>query len=141
MKTLNNKKILSIAIALVLCLSAVLAVTQINTAKAAITPYQGEVYPTWTYVTASPTTEGVGQSATILCWCNFLPPTAIGQYGDRWTFNINVVKPDGTNDTIGPLTSDPVGDGYASYLQQKLVNTNSRQSWYNTLLTAAQAEV
>ena len=59
--------------------------------------------------------KAFGQTATILCWCNFLPPTAIGQYGDRWTFSINVIKPDGSNDTIGPLESDPVGDGYASY--------------------------
>ena len=116
MKSFNSKKTLSIAIVLLLSLSAVLAVSSTNTAKAATTPYQGEVFPTWTYISVSPTTEGVGQSATIISWLNFLPPTAIGEYGDRWTFTMNIVKPDGTNDTIGQLTSDPVGDGYASYV-------------------------
>jgi hypothetical protein len=100
---------------LILSLSAVLAVSYINPAKAAITPYQGEVYPTWTYISVSPLTDGVGQSALIVGWCNFLPPTAIGQYGDRWTFTVNVVKPDGTNETLGPITSDPVGNFYTSY--------------------------
>jgi hypothetical protein len=113
MKKLNSKSI-AIAVVILLSLSAIIAISN-NTAKANITPYKGEVYPTWTYVSVSPLTEGVGQTATILCWCNFLPPTAIGQYGDRWTFNINVIKPDGTNETIGPLESDPVGDGYSTY--------------------------
>jgi hypothetical protein len=113
MKKLNSKSI-AIAVVILLSLSAIIAISN-NTAKANITPYRGEVYPTWTYVSVAPTTEGVGQTATLLCWCNFLPPTAIGQYGDRWSFTFNIIKPDGTNDTIGPLESDPVGDGFTTY--------------------------
>ena len=29
-----------------------------------------------------------------------LPPTALGDYGDRFYFDVNIIKPDGTNDTI-----------------------------------------
>lgn len=116
MKTLNNTKIMTIAFVLILSLSAILAVFSTNTAKAAITPYKGEVYPTWTYISVAPTTIGVSQSAIIQFWCDLWPPTAIGQYGDRWTFTVNVVKPDGTNDTLGPITSDPVGYGYTNYV-------------------------
>ena len=38
-----------------------------------------------------------------------VPPTADGGYGDRWSFTVNVVEPDGTDGTFGPITSDPVG--------------------------------
>ena len=58
MKTLTNKSI-SIAVVLLLSLSAILAISSTNTAKANITPYKGEVYPTWTYISVAPTTEGV----------------------------------------------------------------------------------
>ncbi|MGD0644666.1 MAG: PQQ-binding-like beta-propeller repeat protein [Candidatus Bathyarchaeia archaeon] len=115
MKTLNINKMLSIAIMLILGLSAVLAVSSHPTAKANITPYQGEVFSTWTYISVQPVTEGVGQAMTIVFWLDLNPPTAIGEFGDRWTFMVNVVKPDGTNDTLGPITSDPVGNGYSSY--------------------------
>ncbi len=48
------------------------------------------------------------------------PPTAVGQYGDRWTFNVNVVRPDGTNETLGPFESDPVGTGYTYYTPDQI---------------------
>ncbi|MGD0643323.1 MAG: PQQ-binding-like beta-propeller repeat protein [Candidatus Bathyarchaeia archaeon] len=115
MKTLNINKMLSIAIMLILSLSAVLAVFSNDVAKANITPYQGEVFPTWTYISINPSVEGVGQTMTLVFWCDLNPPTAIGQFGDRWTFTVNVVKPDGTNDTLGPFTSDPVGICTAFY--------------------------
>ena len=34
----------------------------------------------------------------------------------------DVVKPDGTNDTYGPLTSDPVGGGYITYVPETTGN-------------------
>ncbi len=46
----------------------------------------------------------------------------LGNYGDRWSFNINVIKPDGTNDTLGPLVSDPTGSIYTFYTPTELGN-------------------
>ena len=38
------------------------------------------------------------------------PPTANGNYGDRWTnCTVLVTLPDKTTTTLGPYTSDPVG--------------------------------
>ena len=109
MKTSKNKTAV-VTISLLLILSMTIFAATTVTAR---TP--PKIFPTWTFVSVSPTTEGVGQTATIVFWCNFLPPTAIGQYGDRWTFTVNVIKPDGTNETLGPITSDPVGAGYTTY--------------------------
>lgn len=71
--------------------------------------------PTWTYISASHSTIGVNQDLLIIFWCGEVPPTAHGIYGDRWTFTVEVTKPDGTKETLGPFTSDPVGGSWALY--------------------------
>ncbi|MCW4006734.1 MAG: hypothetical protein NWF04_09125 [Candidatus Bathyarchaeota archaeon] len=72
--------------------------------------------PTWTYATlACPNPIGVNQAAFVLFWSNAVPPTANGQYGDRWTFDVMVTKPDGSTETIPDVVSDPVGGAYAVY--------------------------
>ncbi|MCW4028910.1 MAG: hypothetical protein NWE92_04605 [Candidatus Bathyarchaeota archaeon] len=73
-------------------------------------------YSTYNYVAASPPLVGVGQQVLIVWWLNALPPTAAGAIGDRWIGYIDIIKPDGTNETFGPLTSDSVGGGYMSYV-------------------------
>ncbi len=77
---------------------------------------------TWSYVSASPETVGVGQPTLIVVWCNLIPPTAAGQYGDRYTFNVNIISPSGSNETLGPYTSDPVGGTYFSYTPTEVGN-------------------
>ncbi|MCW4045828.1 MAG: PQQ-binding-like beta-propeller repeat protein, partial [Candidatus Bathyarchaeota archaeon] len=71
--------------------------------------------PTWCYIGVVPQTIGVNQEATIVFWLNEYPPTAQGGYGDRWTFTVEVTKPDGSKENLGPYTSDPVGSGWTSY--------------------------
>ena len=47
--------------------------------------------------------------------------TAGGPYGDRFgPFTINVVKPDGTNKTIGPFISDDTGGTSTRYTPTEL---------------------
>ena len=42
--------------------------------------------------------------------------TASGPYGDRFgPFTVNVIKPDGTNDTLGPFISDDTGGTSTRY--------------------------
>jgi hypothetical protein len=57
--------------------------------------------PTWAYISATNNPIGVGQQVVIVFWPNALPPTASGAYGDRWTWNVEVTKPDGTKETLG----------------------------------------
>jgi hypothetical protein len=71
--------------------------------------------PTYTFISATNTVIGVNQQEVIVFWTASYPPTANGAYGDRWTFTIEVTKPDGSKETLGPFTSDPVGSGWASY--------------------------
>ncbi|MCW3995562.1 MAG: PQQ-like beta-propeller repeat protein [Candidatus Bathyarchaeota archaeon] len=73
------------------------------------------VFPTWTYIAVSPNPIGVGQQALVVFWLDKLPQTASGEYGDRFTFYVDVTKPGGTNETLGPFTSDPVGGSYTIY--------------------------
>jgi len=63
----------------------------------------------------SPTTVGTGQQVLVIFWNNIYPPTASGAAGDRWTFFLDITKPDGSKETIGPLKSDPIGGGYYSF--------------------------
>ena len=72
--------------------------------------------PTWTYVSITPEIVGVGQNSIIVFWQNLCPPTANGNYGDRWSFNVDLTHPDGTNETLGPFVSDPVGAGWTNFV-------------------------
>ena len=71
--------------------------------------------PQYTYVAVTNNPIGVGQNLVIVFWPNAYPPTAVGAYGDRWTWNIEITKPSGDKDTLGPITSDPVGGGWTIY--------------------------
>ena len=77
--------------------------------------YPAWTIPTWCYATVSPNPVGVNQQALIVFWTDKVPYTAVGAYGDRWTFTVEVTKPDGSKETLGPTTSDPVGGGYFVY--------------------------
>ncbi|MCW4018842.1 MAG: PQQ-binding-like beta-propeller repeat protein [Candidatus Bathyarchaeota archaeon] len=72
--------------------------------------------PTFAYITAAPSPVGVNQPVSLTFWLDKVPPTAAGFAGDRWTdMTIEVTKPDGSQETLGPFISDPVGGGYALY--------------------------
>jgi PQQ-like domain len=114
LKKINDKRILSLAIITFFILSGILVASNINAGNATITA-PVTTFPTWTFISVTPLVDGMGQPALIAFWQNFIPETAQGMFGDRWTFTLNVVKPDGTNDTLGPFESDPVGDGYTAY--------------------------
>ncbi len=99
-----------IAVSLVLTIGLSMAFSP--TAQAAYMTY----YLDKAYVSVAPNTVGNGQNVIIAFWCDKLPPTAQGEYGDRWTFDVNIIRPDGTNDTITGIESDPVGSAYTNYV-------------------------
>jgi hypothetical protein len=110
MKLLETKTTTTIAVFLILTITATLVALPIANAH-----YPAWNYTTYTYVAPSPPVVGVNQQMIIVWWLNAVPPAAMGAIGDRWIVYIDVIKPDGTNDTLGPLTSDPVGGGYVIY--------------------------
>jgi len=106
----NKAKVTTISFVLVLTFSAILvAFPSVGAHDPPLT------VPTWAYISASNNPIGVNQQTVIVFWPNEIPPTSQGAYGDRWTWNVEVTKPDGTKETLGPFTSDPVGGGYTYY--------------------------
>lgn len=72
--------------------------------------------PTYAYIEAYPDPIGVNQPMNLFAWLDKFPPTASGEYGDRWEgLTITVWKPDGTQEIIGPMDSDPVGTIFQIY--------------------------
>ena len=92
--------------------------------------------PSYAYVSVTPNPIGVGQSVLITMWLNINPPTAVGQDGDRWDgFTIEVTKPDGTRDTLGPMTSDPVGAAWVEYTPTQTGTYNIRFTFPGDTIT------
>ena len=70
---------------------------------------------TWCFVNVRNSVLGVGQEQLIAFWLQDYPPTAEAAFGDRWTFYVDIMKPDGTNQTLGPVISDNVGGGFTTF--------------------------
>jgi outer membrane protein assembly factor BamB len=71
---------------------------------------------TWAYISVAPNPIGVGQSAYVTMWLDKVPPMSTGPYGPRWhDFTVEVTKPDGTTETLGPYDSDSVGGAWDQY--------------------------
>ncbi len=112
MQNLKNKS-LTILVAAILVISIGASVALIPNASAHTPPQQITLFPN---INVGPDPAGLGQSVTIAFWLNEPPLTASGPYGDRFgPFTINVIKPDGTNDTLGPFISDDTGGTSAHY--------------------------
>jgi len=90
---------------------------------------------TWCYSIVSNKIIGVNQQQKIIFWIDAVPPTASGAYGDRWKFTIEVTKPDGTIQTIGPLTSDPVGSGYTFFTPTEVGTYTVVAKFPDTIIT------
>jgi hypothetical protein len=109
---LTNKKTMTSLIAF--CLMSTIAITIVSS------PITYAHYPAWqltvyAYVSVQPSLIGVGQAVDVVFWTNEMPRTASGEFGDRWIWYVDVMNPDGTNKTLGPYKSDPVGTGYLKF--------------------------
>ncbi len=113
MKKQHNQTIFTTALVLLLTVSLLPSLVAISPSYAHTPPW---TIPTFAFLTVAPNPVGVNQQATIVWWLNQPPPTAGGSGGDRWrNITIDVTKPDGTKQTLGPFISDDVGGSYALY--------------------------
>jgi hypothetical protein len=110
MQIAKNKTATTIAIFLILTITATLVALPLANAH-----YPAWNYTNYCYVAPSPVLVGVNQAMLIVWWLNTMPPTSAGAFGDRWKVYVDVTAPDETNETLGPLTSDPVGGGVTWY--------------------------
>ncbi len=107
MKPLKKQVLTTTTLILILTFATFMAITP--NAKAADVP-------TWAYVAVSPNPVGVNQEVIVMMWLNLPPPTAAGPYGDRWQgYMLTITTPDGTTETKGPYTSDPVSGAYYQF--------------------------
>jgi outer membrane protein assembly factor BamB len=109
-KKLHNKSAFAIVLMLILSLSALIAILPTASAH---TPQWS--ITTYCFVSARSFTIGVGQPQYVIAWIQDPPPTADGNYGDRWAFTFEITKPDGSKQTLGPQNSDNVGSAYVLY--------------------------
>ncbi|MCW4006317.1 MAG: hypothetical protein NWF04_06970 [Candidatus Bathyarchaeota archaeon] len=99
--------------ALILLLSMSMFMLLAPTAEAHDPPWE---IPTYAYIVAAPNPIGVHQQAFVVMWLHAAPPTASGIAGDRWhDFYLDIIAPDGTVETRGPLVSDPTGSTYVLF--------------------------
>jgi hypothetical protein len=114
-KMAKNKTAIAIALFLTLTIAATLVALPL--CQAHDPPWN---YNTYSYIAVSPPVVGVNQQVLLVFWLNAVPPTAAGNIGDRWKVYIDVTDPEGTKETIGPLTSDSVGGAYTPYTPTKV---------------------
>ena len=127
-----KKLIFSIVAILLLTISAFSATLTIANAH---TPAWN--IPTYAYVACSPNTVGVGQYTLIVVWLDKFPPTAGGSGGDLWRgFKVDITKPDGTKQTIGPIEpTSQVGSAYVVYTPDQTGTYSVVFSWPGQTLT------
>ena len=116
MKKMQNKTMTTLIALILMLTSAFPLLTSLTNAHS---PPWTDI-PTYCYVGMVPETIGVGQQGLIVFWIDWIPPTASGSYGDKWIFYIDITSPSGTKQTLGPLTSDPVGGGFTSFTPEEL---------------------
>lgn len=114
----KNKSAFAIALFLMATISV--AFVALPAANAHDPPWN--ITAVYCYTVVSPNIVGVGQEVQVVFWSNQIPPTAVGAYGDRWSFTVDVTGPDGTHQSLGPFISDPVGTGYTTYTPSKIGN-------------------
>ncbi|MCW3995757.1 MAG: PQQ-binding-like beta-propeller repeat protein [Candidatus Bathyarchaeota archaeon] len=117
---MSKNRIYSV-IALFLMLSMIVPMMTLQTVSAHDPPWTVQV---WCYVAVAPNVVGVGQETLITFWSNRIMPTAStdSRYGDRWIFYLDITYPSGTNKTLGPFTSDPVGGSYTAFTPTEVGN-------------------
>ena len=92
--------------------------------------------PTTAYVSCSPRTVGLGQNTLIVMWLDELPLTAGGNGGDRWrNFMLNITKPNGSQEILGPFTSGPVGSTWTNFVPDQVGTYTIVFSWPGQTLT------
>jgi len=80
-----------------------------------VPPAKADDIPTFAFIAVTPNPSGVNQPVSVVMWLSMVPITASGLEGDRWSFNVDMTKPDGTTQRLGTYTSDAVGSAYTSF--------------------------
>ena len=123
-----KKKNKAFLIALMLILMATSIIVALPLSNAHTPPWN---IPTHAYVSCTPATIGVGQYTNIVVWVDRYSPTSAGTQGQRLTgFTLDITKPDGTKQTIGPWTcGSAVGSDAIPYTPTQIGTYTIVFSW------------
>ena len=110
----SKKNTTTTLIALILILTTITAALAILPVAYATTPPK-----TWTtvvYLSVSPNPIGVGQQALFIMFNEKYHPTTQNTMGGRFSgYTLEIKRPDGKTDTLGPYTADAIAAAYAYY--------------------------
>ncbi|XES78409.1 MAG: hypothetical protein ACBZ72_05930 [Candidatus Bathyarchaeia archaeon] len=82
---------------------------------------QENVQATYAFIAASPNPAGLGQEVAVSFFLSNVQPTAGGAGGERFhNFTVDVTKPDGSVETFGPFTADPVSAAFFVFTPEEL---------------------
>jgi hypothetical protein len=119
MKNLCEKSIVSIII-------LILAIASVFVAFPIVTAHEPSwTVPTYAYITVNPNPVGVGQPVFVIMWINRPPPSAAGVGGDRWQgYEVEITRPDGSKENLGPFTSDATSSYFLLYTPDQVGTYN-----------------
>ena len=126
---------IAIAIAVLMTISVVIPVFNLQTVKADPHPYTVKTY---CYVEVNPRPVGVGQQAFITFGIDKVPMTVATRYGDRWTnLTLTINYADGTTKTLSGFTADDTGFSYTTWTPDREGNYTFQCHFLGQYLTGA----
>jgi hypothetical protein len=130
-----KSKTMAISIAIFLMLSMSASMMLIPNASAHTPAWQIQLYA---FINVAPNPAGIGQTVTLGFWLNAPPMTSGTIYGDKFgPFTVHVVKPDGTNETLGPFISDDTGGTSTRYTPAELGTYSFQMTFPGMTLTGS----
>jgi outer membrane protein assembly factor BamB len=116
-----------------LIITIAITIVPLNFANAHTPTWQ---IPTWAYVAPAPETVGVGQQMSFVMFLTLVPPGSSVNNDIRWRgYTLTITKPDGSNETLGPYSTDSVGTTYALYTPDQVGNYSVTFKFPGQILT------
>ncbi len=109
-----NRKFCTIAIILLISISAVMMAIPASNAQTTAT------IQTHCYLTVAPNPIGVNQPVNIMFWLDNTPPQIYSTYYYGWNYSLSIIDPDGKVTSKGPIESDAVGGNYYAFTPTKI---------------------
>jgi hypothetical protein len=86
-------------------------------------------------MSVAPNPIGVKQTTTAVVWLSVAPPEYMpGEYYG-WNFTVNIIKPDGSNETRGPFESSSTGGYFTTFTPQTVGNYTFQAIFPETKIT------
>jgi hypothetical protein len=76
---------------------------------------------TYAYISVTPNPVGVNQQVQVTMWLNLIVPVPVSTGGAPFQgYQLTITKPDGSTETRGPFSADPISNAYLPYTPTEL---------------------